>query len=272
MKTDFFRDKVAVITGSSMGIGKATAISLGHAGAKVIINARNQDRLRMVKQEMRASGIEVTAIAGDVTDFSFCEALVEQVMANYGRLDILINNVGISSRGEFQELSPEVFREVMDTNYLGAVYPSKAALPALLEHQGSLMFISSLAGIRGIQGISAYCAAKMSLSAIADALRIELSDKGVYVGITHVGYTQNSPEKRIYGPSGKLIPLSERKNNSAKAPEEVAKIVLNNLKRQKAISIPDFLGKVNRLLHALTPRLVDRILIRANRKVKRMSN
>lgn len=272
MSRQYFERKVAIVTGSSMGIGKAIASSLGASGAKVVINARNQERLLRAEQELAAAGVDVLAVAGDVTDIGFCQSLIKETMAVFGRIDILVNNVGVSSRGDFQELAPEVFRKVMEVNYLGAVYPTKAALPAIVDSQGSVMFISSQAGIRGIQGISAYCAAKMPLTAIADALRVELADTGVHVGITHVGYTRNNPEKKIYGASGELIPLSDRDSQKAQSPEMVARTVLRNLKKRKQISIPGFLGKVNRLLNVLTPSFVDWVLVKANRRIKKLSD
>ena len=265
-----FNDKVVIITGSNLGIGKATAIALAKEGAKVVLNARSLDRLEMIKKQIEVSGAQVLAIQGDVTNYEQCKNLIAKTLNKFHRIDVLINNAGTSSRGTFMDLDVEVFRKIMDVNFQGAVNATKAALPALIESRGRIMFISSVAGIRGLQNISPYSAAKMALTGLAESLKIELHGTGVSVGITYVGITRNEPEKRILGSDGSLISLNDR-NKNAQTTEQVAKAILRNITGRKFKSVLTTLGKINHITNILFPRIIDRILIRANEKVKEIS-
>jgi len=191
------RGKVAIVTGSSMGIGKATAQLLAEKGAKVVINGRTESRLLETKQVFSDKGYEVMAVAADISCPEGAKQLVDQTMQEFGKIDILVNNAGMSSRGYFDELAPEVFEEIMKINFLGCMYPTKFAEPHLAASQGSVVFISSVAGIRGLPETSIYCASKMALTSMAESLRVELSDKDIHVGIVYVGITKNAPGKKV---------------------------------------------------------------------------
>lgn len=266
-----FENKVAILTGSSMGIGKAMAWELAKQGAKIVINGRNEGRLFQARDLLESAGADVLAIPGDVTNLEDCKKIVDGTIARFGKIDLLINNAGTSMRGNFADLEPAVFKTIMDLNYLGAVYPTKIALPFLLESKGGIMFVSSVVGIRGLQSVSAYCAAKMSLTAIVESLKIELAGTGMYVGITYVGLTQNDPEKRIIGADGQQMPLTERSNGNAWTTGKTAKSILQNIQKRRFKTVLTTLGKINAITNLLFPRLIDRILIRANKKFQELS-
>ena len=266
-----FNDKVVIVTGSNLGIGKVTAIALAKQGAKIVINARSLDRLEMVKEQIESLGAEVLVVQCDVTIYEDCKRMISQTLDKFHRIDVLINNVGTSSRGTFVDMDVEVFRKIMDVNFHGSVNTTKAALTSLIESQGRIMFISSVAGIRGLQNISPYCAAKMALTSLAESLKIELYRSGVRVGITYVGITRNEPEKRIFDADGNLISLSDRNNINAQTTEQVAKAILRNIANGKFKSVLTPLGKINYVSNILFPRLIDRILVRANEKVNVIS-
>lgn len=266
-----FKDKVVIITGSNLGIGKSTAIELAKQGAKVVLNGRTLDRLSSAQRQIETMKAQVLAIQADVTSYTDCLMLMEQTIAQFGRIDVLINNAGVSMRGNFDEVEPEVFKKVMEVNYLGAVNTSKAALPHLKESKGRIMFISSVAGIRGLQSISAYCSAKMALTALAESLKIELHGTGIKVGITYVGYTQNDPVKRTIAADGSLIPIEARSEKNAQTTEQVAQSILKNIRKGRFKTVLTPLGKLNAIANKLFPRLVDRMLIIANKKFKNMS-
>ena len=266
-----FKDKVVIITGSNLGIGKSTAIELAKQGAKVVLNGRTPDRLKATQKLLEEMKASVLAIQADVTSYADCKMLMEKAYAEFGRIDVLINNAGVSMRGNFDEVEPDVFKQVMEVNYLGAVYASKAALPYLKESRGNLMFVSSVAGIRGLQSISAYCSGKMALTALAESLKIELFGTGVTIGITYVGYTQNDPVKKTIAADGSLIPIEARSEKNAQTTEQVAHSILKNISRRRFKSVLTSLGKLNALANKLFPRLVDRMLIMANEKFKKMS-
>ena len=266
-----FQDKVAIITGSSMGIGKATAHLLGSLGAQLVINGRNPDRLAETEKMLRDQGYRVLAIQGDVSKPEDCEQLIEGTIKHYGQLDILINNAGMSSRGFFEELDPRVLKNMTDINILGCVYPTRFAIPYLKKTRGSIVFISSVAGIRGLPETTMYCASKMALTSVAESLKVELSEYKIHVGILYVGITKNEADKQVIGKDGEPIPLKSRENRNASTPEQVARAIVKNIRKRKFKMVLTSLGKLNYFANLLFPRLVDRILIRAKDKVREMN-
>jgi NAD(P)-dependent dehydrogenase (short-subunit alcohol dehydrogenase family) len=271
MKKKDFGGKVVIITGSSMGIGKATAKLMGSRGARLVINGRNPERLSRTEHMLRGQGYEVLAVQGDVSQVDDGKRLIESAVEHYGRLDILVNNAGMSSRGLFEELDPVVFRDMVDINFLGCVYTTRFAIPHLKSSQGSVVFISSVAGIRGLPENVMYCASKMALTSVAESLKIELAEYSIHVGILYVGITKNEADKQVIGKDGKPISLRSRENTRASTPEQVAQAIVRNIKRRKFKMILSGLGKLNFIANILFPRLVDRILISAKKKVSEMN-
>ena len=147
-----FKHKVALVTGSSQGIGKAIAIALAQRGCIVVLNGRQQSKIDAVKAEIEQNGGRAYAFAADVSDFIAAKNLIEQTISNCGQLDILINNVGISSRGYLAELHPDVLQQVFNSNVNGSIFPTQVALPHIRLQKGSIVFISSLAAIH-IRGL-----------------------------------------------------------------------------------------------------------------------
>ncbi len=265
------RGKVAIITGSSMGIGKATAELLAQKGAKIVINGRTESRLLSTKKELITKGYDVLAIVADISDTEGAKKLIHKTVDEFGRIDILVNNAGMSSRGYFDELAPEVFAEIMQINFLGCMYPTKFAEPYLTATQGSIVFISSVAGIRGLPETSIYCASKMALTAMAESLKVELSDKKIHVGIVYVGITKNDPGKKVINKDGSYLLLKDRAQRKTQSPEQVASAVVRLIEKRKFKKILTFLGKMNALANVLFPRLVDRILIRSKEKIRKLN-
>lgn len=270
-KKQAFKDKVAIITGSSMGIGKATANLLAEQGAKIVLNGRTAERLEQTAASFKSSGYDVLAVQADMSKVEDCQKLIDNTIKHYGRLDILINNAGMSSRGYFEELDPQVFQDMMNINFLGCVFPTRFAVPYLKESKGSVVFISSVAGIRGLPETIMYCASKMALTSIAESLKVELAEYKIHIGIVYVGITQNDEGKKVIGKDGKLVLLESRDNRKAQKPEEVAKSILKNIKKRRFKSVLTLLGKVNYLANLLIPRIVDRVLIRAKDRINQMN-
>ena len=271
MNSEKFMGKVAVITGSSRGIGKAIARSLAKNGALIVLNGRDSSRLAAVEEEIRKVQPGVISVCCDVSTNEGGRHLISEALNAFGRIDFLINNVGVSMRGNVRNLNPDVFRATFESNYMSAVCPTIPALEPLRLTKGSLVFVSSLAGIRGLPFISAYCSSKMALRALAESLRIEESQHGIHVGLIYVGITVNDQGKETLAADGSKILLEPRSGSGVQSQESVANAVIRNIAKRKFISVLTFVGKLNYFMQPLVPQVVERIIIKNIRKFEERS-
>jgi meso-butanediol dehydrogenase/(S,S)-butanediol dehydrogenase/diacetyl reductase len=256
--------RVALVTGSSRGIGRATAEALAARGARVVLNGRDGERLQRAQAEMAEAGLEVATAAGDVADLTECRRVVEQAAARWGRLDILVNNAGTSARGRFAATEPEVFRQVITSNVLGPMFATRLALPHLQKTAGSVVFVSSLAGLHGIPGGAAYSTAKMALTALAQSLRAESS--AVHVGVLYVGFTRNDPGKLFFHPDGSLGPIT-RPFRYSLTPEQVGEAIAVLIDRRRPSRVLTGMGWTIAALRRVSPRLLEALVAQAGRRV-----
>lgn len=260
--------QVAIVTGSESGIGRETARALCVAGAAVVLNGRCSQRLAATREQLAAAGHTVASCVADVTDYTACEQLVATAVREFGRLDILVTNASISQRAYFADMTPEVFRQVLDSNVYGAVYPVKAALPHLLRSRGSVTFISSISALNGMPSGSAYCAGKAAVANLAHTLRLELADTGVHFGVVHIGFTQNDPDKRVLDAQGQPVPIAHRPPRWQKTQSQVAAIILDHIRRRRQRTIISALGWLIALVHTNLPRLGDWVVLRSIRRMR----
>ncbi len=268
----FFKNKVAVITGSSKGIGKATARVFCEYGARIVINGRNRATLDRAVDEFLSAGCDVKGIASDVSTVEGSRRLIDESMSHFGRIDILVNNAGISMRGNIDELDPLVFETMFSVNVMGSVYPLIYALPYIKISQGSIVFISSVAGIRGLPGISAYSSSKMALRAIAESMRIELREQNIHIGLIYVGYAKNEEDKLYMSSDGSFRPIKKRQKVKTLSHREIALAILDNIYRRKFIKVLSGLGKLNSIMQRVSPQLVEWVLLMNLKKIRRMSS
>ena len=271
MSLEKFLGKVAVITGSSRGIGKATALALAKRGASVVLNGRDSSRLSAVENEIKLIQPRVISVCCDVSTNEGGRHLISEALKAFGRIDFLINNVGVSMRGKVHYLDPDVFRATFESNYMSAVCPTIPALEPLRLSKGSLIFVSSLAGIRGLPFISAYCSSKMALRSLAESLRIEEAEHGIHVGLVYVGITVNDEGKETLAADGSKILLEPRSGSGVQSQESVANAVLRNIAKRKFISVLTFVGKLNYFMQPIVPQIVERIIIKNIRKFEERS-
>ncbi len=271
MSVKKFKDKVAIITGSSKGVGKATAIELVKNGASVVLNGRNQESLTQAENEIKALGGKVITVCCDISIAEQAENLINETIKAFGKLDILINNAGVSMRGDFSELNPKVFKSVFETNVFGVVNPTIPAMSHIKKTNGSIVFISSLAGIRGLPGLSAYCSSKMALRAIAESIRIEEAKSNIHVGLIFVGITEIEHNKKTIAADGSLITINDRSKFKVQTSEFVAKKVLQNIRKRKFTTTLTGIGKLNAFMQSIMPWLVEKILILSINKIKQRS-
>lgn len=252
--------KVAIVSGASRGVGLATARALTSRGVRVVMTARGEPRLDDSCRVLESEGAEVRSVAGDVSKWGDAEGMVRTAIDGFGRLDVVVNNAGVSMRGSFADLSPEVCAQTINTNLLGAVFLSRAAIPHIIEASGHILFVSSIAGLIGLPGASTYCASKSALTYLAESLRLEVASAGVHVGVAYIGFTEHDPEKRVLGAHGEAL-LPDRPAHQTQA--QVATELVSMITKRKRQVILTPIGKVGALAHRLSPRLVEAAITRA---------
>lgn len=175
-------DKVVVVTGASKGLGEGIARRCAADGATVCLAARNQARLTQVAQEISATGATTLAVTCDVTSREEVQALADNVLARFGRADVLINNAGALAFGSFLEESDEQWQEMLDVNLNSARLVTRAFLPSMLEvESGKVIFLSSNAAKKGFPNDAGYSAAKAGLMALTRVLGVEYGNRGIDV-------------------------------------------------------------------------------------------
>lgn len=252
----FFKDKVVIVTGASSGIGLASARLFGSLGAKVVMAARSYEKMKELAPSV---GEDVLCLRTDVSSEVDCRRLVQETVAKYGRIDILINNAGLSMRAMFKDLDLDVLRRLMDVNFWGTVYCTKYALPWLLESKGSVVGVISIAGYSALPARSGYSASKYAVRGFLDTLRIEHIKDGLHVMVFAPGYTASNVRNAALTADGSAqgeTPLEEGKLMSA---EECANYLAEGLRHRRNSMTLTTLGKATVAAHNLFPNLTDRL-------------
>lgn len=181
--------RLALVTGSSTGIGLALARALGQAGARLVLNARGADKLRAAQQQLQSEGLTAHAVPFDVTDRAGVEQAVAGIERDIGAIDILINNAGLTRRVPFHEISWEDWRTVMDTNLDGVFLVGQAVAKRMVQRgRGSIVNIASVMSELGRPGTSAYTATKGAVKMLTKAMAVDLAPLGVRVNAIGPGY------------------------------------------------------------------------------------
>ncbi len=262
----FIKDKVVLITGGSSGIGKACAERFGREGARVCITGRNSDNLEEAAQLLRAKNIEVMVVQGDVANEHDCVRMVNETLNKYGRIDVLINNAGISMRAFFKHVDLAVIRQLMEVNFFGTVYCTKYALKQLLKYNGSVVGVSSVAGYQGLPGRTGYSASKFAMEGFLKALELENHNSGLHVMIVCPGYTESNIRKTALVADGSSQGESPRDETKMMSAEEVADQIYQGVMKRKQRVVLTTQGKLSYYLSKLVPGFVDRMVIKAIEK------
>ena len=255
-RTGLLRDKVVVVTGSARGIGRETARLALEAGARVVLNGRDPDSLEQTRQQLGAAE-RLLGVAADLARPEEAEYLVAAVLAAWGRIDVLINNAGVSMRGPFSQLTNDTVRSLVDGNFLSSVWTTRAALEALRQSRGRVLFISSLAALRGFPGVSLYSASKMALTALQQSLQAEEGPRGVRFGVVFLPFTENDPDKTILGADGRPF---RHERPWVLTQGRAAAAVLDALVRGRARTAVTTQGRLLAWAQAWFPRWVDRMV------------
>jgi short-subunit dehydrogenase len=252
------KDKVVIITGASSGIGRSLAFVYGLKGSRLTITARNQEKLDLVVTDLRKMGVEVLALSADVSIESDCKRLIDETVKQYGKIDILINNAGISMRALFKDLDLDVIRKLMATNFWGTVYCTKFALPYLLETKGSVVGVISVAGHIGLPGRTGYSASKFAVRGFLDTLRVENLKSGLHVLVVAPGFTSSNIRRAALTADASPQGDTPRNESSMMSPDRVAGYIYAAVKhRRRQLILTFFEGKLAVFMKQWFPRLVD---------------
>lgn len=254
------KDKVVVITGGSSGIGKALAEAFGRQGSKILITGRNAVDLAGAVEDLRKQGIVVQGFPSDVSREEDNKRMAEEAVRHYGRIDILINNAGISMRALFEEVEIEVVKKIMDINFYGVLYATKYCLPEIIRNRGSVIGISSIAGYRGLPARTGYSSSKFALNGFLEVLRTEMLNRGVHVMTACPGFTSSNIRKRSLTKDGTVQGDSPRDEASMMTAEECARHIYRATLRRKKILILTTQGKITVFLNKWLPGLTDRLV------------
>mgnify|MGYP001627227121 CR=1 FL=1 len=253
------KDKVVIITGASSGIGKACAIAFAKQGCKVVLGARGLDKLQDVTKLCKAFCSDIIYVKTDVSSEMDCKALIDLAVNTFGRIDILINNAGMSMRALFEDTEISVLKRLMDVNFWGTVYCTKFALPYLLKNKGSVVGISSIAGFKGLPGRTGYSASKFAMNGFLETLRIENMKKGLHVLICAPGFTASNIRNTALTKDGTSQSESPRDEAKMMQPEEVAQHLIHAIEKRKPTLILTTQGKLTVLVNKFFPRFIDKM-------------
>lgn len=252
------KNKVVIITGASSGIGKACALNAAQKGAKVVVAARNEANLTIIAQEIEKLGAEVLTVKCDVSVESDCEKLIKETVDKFGKVDVLINNAGISMRAIFNDTQLDVIKKVMDINFWGAVYCTKFALPHLLKTKGSVVGVSSIAGYVGLPARTGYSASKYAMQGFLDALRTENLNTGLHVLVACPGFTASNIRNTALTNDGSAQGETPRDEEKMMSAEEVAQYIIVGIQKRKRTLVLTTQGKLVVFLNKFFPKFIEK--------------
>lgn len=254
------KNKVVIITGASSGIGKACAEKFGKEGAKLVITGRNETNLQETALWLTNKGIEVLAVQSDVAIKEDCKRIIGETIAKYGKIDVLINNAGISMRAILNDTDLSVIEQVMQINFYGTLYCTKYALPHLLKAKGSVVGISSIAGFVGLPGRTGYSASKFAMHGFLEALRTENLNTGLHVMIACPGFTASNIRNTALSANGNAQGESPREEDKMMTAEEVAEYIYKGVVNKKRQVILTTEGKLAVFLSKFFPKFIAKMV------------
>lgn len=257
-----WKNKVVVITGAGSGIGKALAMNLMTKGAFVMGAARSENKLKEIAESPVNSNGNFIYEVCDVSKESDCKLLIEKTIETHQRIDVLINNAGISMRALFDDLKLDVLHQLMNTNYWGTVYCTHFAFPHLLKSKGSVVGISSIAGFQGLPARTGYSSSKFAMHGFLQTIRVENLRSGLHVMIACPGFTSSNIRNTALTSDGSQqseTPLDESKLMSS---EEVAERIIRGIEKRKRTLVMTTQGKLTVLLGKMFPKLTDKLVFK----------
>lgn len=258
-----FKDKIVVVTGATSGIGEALVHEFVKVGAKVVMAARNEEKLAEMAHTL---GNNVTYSRCDVSNEVECREMIENGVRIFGGIDIIICNAGLSMRALFDNVELTVLHKLMDVNFWGCVNCTKYALPYIQKSHGSIVGISSVAGIHGLPARTGYSASKYAMVGFLDTIRVENLKKGVHVMVAAPGFVATNVRLSALTADGSSQGETPRHEEKMMSPTEVAHRIMKGIKCRKRSITMDFNGWATTLLKKISPSLVDKLFYNAMAK------
>lgn len=252
-------DKVIIVTGASSGIGRAMAEVYAAHGAHVVMCARSGEKLKEIADGIAKHGGDAVWCVADVTVEDECRRMVEEAVGRYGRIDVLICNAGLSMRAIFDDVDLKVLHRLMDVNFWGTVNCAKYALPYLQASHGSLVGISSVAGLHGLPGRTGYSASKFAMTGFLETVRIENLKKGLHVMVACPGFTASNVRFAALTADGSQQGATPREENKMMTPERVAEIVARGIIRRKRLCLMEAEGRATHFVKKFAPAFLDKM-------------
>ncbi len=253
------KGQCVVVTGASSGIGEALAYHYAKMGASVVLGARQQDKLQDVVKRIESDGGSAAYCVVDVVDAEQCRALIECAVKSFGGVDILICNAGLSMRALFDDVDLEVLHRLMDVNFWGAVNCVKYALPYIQQRRGSIVGVSSVAGLHGLPARTGYSASKYALTGFLETIRIENLKKGVHVMIACPGFTASNVRFSALTADGSSQGDTPRDEGKMMSSEQVASIIARDTAKRKRLSLMEFNGRATHFVKKFMPAFLDKM-------------
>lgn len=263
------KDRIVIITGASSGIGKSLAIEFAKRGANLILAARQFVTLCELTESIEKHyNIKAIAVQCDVTLPDDCEHLIKQTLTTFGRIDVLINNAGISMRALFNDTEIKVLQSVMDVNFWGTVYCTKYALPEIIKSKGTIVGVSSIAGYKGLPGRTGYSASKFAMNGFLDALRVENLKNGIHILTASPGFTASNIRNTALDKDGVQQGESTLHEEKMMTSDEVANIIADGVESRKRTIIMTSQGKLTVFLSKFLPGTLDKLVYNTIAKEK----
>jgi NAD(P)-dependent dehydrogenase (short-subunit alcohol dehydrogenase family) len=262
MRAKEFKDKVVVVTGAASGIGAAIARRFAAGGAKVGLLDMDEAGVQGAADDLKTAGVDAVGLTCDVASEDQCALAIKELIARYGGVDLLVNNAGITQRSAFVETQTSVYRKVMDVNYFGSLYCTKAAIDSLIARKGIIVVIESLAGVSPLLGRTGYCASKHALHGFFTSLRSELRDSGVHIMLVCPGFVKTNLQTRALGGDGRVTAHPQSVVGRPTSAARVAEAVYKGVRNRRHLVVITPVGKLSYWISRLAPVFYERLMAR----------
>ena len=256
------KNNVAIITGASTGIGEELAYRMAKQGAHLVLTARRLDELNRVADHARSlgatNGTKVITISADVAKADECKSIIDSAVAEFGRIDTLICNAGMTMWAKFADLKDiTVLERIMQVNYMGAVYCTHHALPHLLASKGRIVGIASLTGLVGVPTRTGYAASKHAMRGFFDSLRIELAESNVSVTMIYPGFVATGIRENATGADGKPAKIDPVNKDNVMSVDECATLIMRAIEVRQRELVMTLKAKIGQWIRLLAPGVTD---------------